>query len=192
MQGGFYLALGQQGSGKSALITKFLADNKDKYNGRIFSNYTLFDIDYIPTTFDPQIERDKDKLDILEKLKEDPTYFNNSIMTFDEIHIYFDSRDFMKENHRIVQTFFSQLRKRNILLLATSQARLDIDIKLRRQCLNIFYMEQIGHDPNFDGDIFVVETHAVTGQGYFTELKSKYKLNLQPYFKYYDTNEIIE
>src|SRR5690606_20800606 len=107
-----YLSIGKQGSGKTALITKFIIDySKDK---KIYSNYHLIGIDYTPITFDSTLERDKDKLDVLKVLKEDTNYFNNSIMAFDEMHIYFDSRDFMNINNCIMQTFFSQLRKRDI------------------------------------------------------------------------------
>lgn len=186
---GFYLSIGKQGSGKTALITKFIVDNMPT-RPTIFSNYHLIGIDYTPITFDNTLERDKGKLDILDVLKEDPAYFNGSIMALDEIHIYFDSRDFMKENHRIVQTFFSQLRKRDILLLGTTQYIMNFDVKLRRQCMNVFHMQHIGKTDTFKGDIFRVETHDI--DGYITRFISSYLVDLADYFPYYNTNEIIE
>ena len=92
---GFYLAIGRQGSGKTAFITKLLVDNytNDK---KVYSNYSLFDINYEKITFDNK--RNKNAIDILNVIKDNPNYFNNSIMLLDEIHLYFDSRDFMNVN----------------------------------------------------------------------------------------------
>ena len=178
---GFYLAIGRQGSGKTAFITKLLVDN---YNStrKVYSNYSLFGIDYEKITFDNK--RNKNAIDILKVISENPNYFNNSIMLLDEIHIYFDSRDFMKQNNRIIQNFFSQLRKRNILLLATTQYILHLDIRIRRQALAVFQMT------NLKDGIFRVEVHEI--DGYYTNFIRTELVNLNDYFKYYDTNELIE
>lgn len=177
---GFYLAIGKQGSGKTLFITKHLVDNI-KTNRKIYSNYELFNIDFERITFDNQ--KDKNALDILKILEEDTNYFNNSIMLLDEIHIYFDSRDFMKKNNRIIQTFFSQLRKRNILLLATTQYILHLDIRIRRQALAVFQMVHV-EDNIFRADLYEID-------GYYTSFKRSDFYNLEKYFSYYNTNEII-
>lgn len=177
---GFYLAIGKQGSGKTVLIIKHLVDNY-KSTIPVFSNCTLYDIPFKKVTLDKT--KDPDSISILDKLDEDPNYFNNSIMILDEIHLYFDSLDFMKKNSRKMQTFFSQLRKRKILLLGTAQYLMNVDIRIRRQCKNVFEMEHIYKD------LFHVTTHAI--DGYFTEEISSYNLRLDDYYKYYDTDEII-
>jgi len=178
---GFYLAIGRQGSGKTAFITKLLIDNytNDK---KVYSNYSLFDVDYERITFDNK--RNKNATDILNVISDNTDYFNNSIMLLDEIHIYFDSRDFMKKNNRIIQTFFSQLRKRNILLLATTQYILHLDIRIRRQALAVFQMT------NLKDGIFKTDVHEI--DGYYTNFIRSELVNLNDYFKYYDTNELIE
>lgn len=178
---GFYLAIGRQGSGKTAFITKLLVDNytSDK---KVYSNYSLFGIDYKKITFDNK--RNKNSTDILEIINDNPDYFNNSIMLLDEIHIYFDSRDFMRHNNRIIQNFFSQLRKRNILLLATTQYILHLDIRIRRQALAVFQMT------NLKDGIFRVDVHEI--DGYYTNFIRSELVNLNDYFKYYNTNELIE
>ena len=178
---GFYLAIGRQGSGKTAFITKLLVDNytKDK---KVFSNYSLFEINYQKITFDNK--KNKNSLDILKIISDNPNYFNDSIMLLDEIHLYFDSRDFMKLNNRIIQNFFSQLRKRNILLLATTQYIMHLDIRIRRQALAVFQMT------NLRDGIFRVDVHEI--DGYFTRFLRSELVNLNDYFKYYDTNELIE
>lgn len=178
---GFYLAIGRQGSGKTAFITKLLVDNYSS-DRKVYSNYSLFGIDYEKITFDNN--RNKNAIDILKVISENPDYFNNSIMLLDEIHIYFDSRDFMKQNNRIIQNFFSQLRKRNILLLATTQYILHLDIRIRRQALAVFQMT------NLKDGIFRVEVHEI--DGYYTNFIRSELVNLNDYFKYYNTNELIE
>ena len=178
---GFYLAIGRQGSGKTAFITKLLVDNYSN-DRKVYSNYSLFGIDYEKITFDNK--RNKNAIDILNVISDNPDYFNNSIMLLDEIHIYFDSRDFMKQNNRIIQNFFSQLRKRNILLLATTQYILHLDIRIRRQALAVFQMA------NLKDGIFRVDVHEI--DGYYTSFIRTELVNLNDYFKYYDTNELIE
>ena len=178
---GFYLAIGRQGSGKTAFITKLLVDNYSN-DKKVYSNYTLFGIDYEKITFNDR--RNKNAIDILDVIKDNPNYFNNSIMLLDEIHLYFDSRDFMKNNNRIIQNFFSQLRKRNILLLATTQYILHLDIRIRRQALAVFQMA------NLRDGIFRVDVHEI--DGYFTRFLRSELVNLNDYFNYYDTNELIE
>ena len=178
---GFYVAIGRQGSGKTAFITKLLVDNYTSEK-RVYSNYSLFGIDYQKITFNNK--RNKNAIDILNVISDNPNYFNNSIMLLDEIHLYFDSRDFMKENNRIIQNFFSQLRKRNILLLATTQYILHLDVRIRRQALAVFQMA------NLKDGIFRVDVHEI--DGYYTSFIRTELVNLNDYFKYYDTNELIE
>ncbi|HEY8362379.1 MAG TPA: ATP-binding protein [Tissierellaceae bacterium] len=178
---GFYLAIGRQGSGKTAFITKLLVDNYSP-DKKVYSNYTLFGIDHEKITFDNK--KNKNSIDILEVIRDNPDYFNNSIMLLDEIHIYFDSRDYMRQNNRVIQNFFSQLRKRNILLLATTQYILHLDIRIRRQALAVFQMT------NLKDGIFRVDVHEI--DGYYTNFIRTELVNLINYFKYYDTNELIE
>lgn len=182
---GCFIAVGEQGSGKTAFITKLAIDNLSIRDYRLFSNYNFFNINYTKITLGNQKEKGKGAIDILEKLDEDKNYFNNSILCLDEIHIYLDAYDYFKKNNRRMQTFFSQLRKRNILLLATSQDIMNVDIRVRRQTRNFFEMEQISND------IFEVTTYKML-EAYYPTMISKYRVILTDYFKYYDTNEIIE
>lgn len=183
---GCFIAVGEQGSGKTAFITKLAVDNLKDRDYRLFSNYTFFNINYVRITLGNQKEKEKGAIDILEKLDEDKNFFNNSIMCLDEIHIYLDAYDYFKKNNRRMQTFFSQLRKRNILLLATSQNIMNVDIRVRRQTRNFFEMEQITNS------VFEVTTYKMLDGYYYPSMISKYRVDLSDYFKYYDTNEIIE
>jgi|AntAceMinimDraft_18_1070375.scaffolds.fasta_scaffold152144_2 GTPase SAR1 family protein len=178
---GCYIALGKQGSGKTLMITKFCVDNYNDKPRPIFSNYELKKLPYTSITF--ETSTDPKKLSILDTLDSDPNYFNNSIMLLDEIHIYADSLDFKKNNSRRLQIFFSQLRKRNILLLATTQYIMNVDIRIRRQTKNVFEMKHIYKD------LYKVITSEI--DGYFTEEISSYNIVLKEYYSHYDTNEVI-
>jgi archaellum biogenesis ATPase FlaH len=177
---GFFLIIGKQGSGKTLLATKFANDNKHL---NIFSNYALYGLKYTPITFNSLIESNKNKIDILKMLDINPDYFNNSLMILDEIHLYLDSLDFMRANNRRLQTFFSQLRKRKILLVATTQYIMNLDIRIRRQCVSVLEMEHL------KGGLFKVNTFDI--DGYFTKEVSSYKIVLSDYYDKYDTNELI-
>lgn len=179
---GFYLSIGKQGSGKTLFITRLTVDNYHS-NRKIFSNYTLYGLPFKKITLGNEREVANGSIDILDKLDEDINYFDNSIMLLDEIHIYLDSLDFMKKNNRRLHTFFSQLRKRNILLLGTTQYIMNVDIRIRRQCKYVFSME------NVKDSIFKVITNEI--DGYYTVEKSDYLINLKDYYNYYNTNEII-
>ena len=181
---GFYLFSGKQGSGKTLMQTKIALDNFETNSTlKVFSNYELIGIDFTYCTFNSELEVNKDKLDILEQLDEDPNFFNNSIMLIDEIHLYLDSLDFMRKNNRRLQTFFSQLRKRNILLLGTTQYVLNLDVRIRRQCLNVMAMKHL------KGNIFQVETYDI--DGYDTEYIGTHLVDLSAYYNRFDTFELI-
>jgi GTPase SAR1 family protein len=170
---GFYIAIGRQGSGKTIFITKLATDEFENTQRKIYSNYTLFKLPFTKITLDS----------LLDMLDQNVDSLNNSIILLDEIHLYLDSLDFMRNNNRRLQTFFSQLRKRKILLLATTQYFMNVDIRIRRQCLNVFEMEHIYKD------LFKVITHEV--DGYFTKEISNYNLILKDYYDCYDTLEVI-
>lgn len=169
---GFYLAIGKQGSGKTCMITKLCYDNY-REGIKVYSNYGLLKLPYTKITLSG----------LLDILDHDDKALNDSIILLDELHIYLDSLDFMRKNNRRLQIFFSQLRKRNILLLGTTQYIMNVDIRIRRQCKNVFEMEHIYKD------LFEVTTLNI--DGYFTEEISRYSVKLDDYYDKYDTNELI-
>ncbi len=182
---GFYLAIGKQGSGKTLFITKLLVDNKDK-GKKIFSNYSLYGIKYNKITLNPNIKntsKNKKVIYILDALDKNPNYFDNSIILIDELHLDLNSLDFFKKNARRLDTFFSQLRKRNILLLGTTQYLMNVNVRIRRQCKNVFEMKHL------KSSVFEVKTFEI--DGYYQEEVSTYLVDLGGYYHYYDTNEIV-
>lgn len=195
---GFYVAIGKQGSGKTALITSLMVNEYNNENRVILSNYHLKGIPFIlidlPTILElikskelVTIFNDNDIAKQYENITGHPPtsnndYLNNSIILLDEIHIYFHSHDFLTKESRTISAFASQLRKRNTLLLATTQYILKLVISLRKELKFVF-------DITKDNKMFKCEISEI--DGYYTSPISSIKIDLKPYFKFYDTNEII-
>ena len=168
---GLFLTIGKQGAGKTLYTVNLLLNN---LNGRkVYSNIKLFNIDY--TYMNDSI--------LLDLIKNDINQLNDSIIILDEIHIYLDSRDFMKQNNRELQSIFSQLRKRNILILATTQYLLNVDVRIRRQIKNIFELSHIS------GNVFNIKVYDI--DGYYSRYLHENNLDLSLGYKYYDTFEVI-
>ena len=181
---GLYIAVGRQGSGKTLFMIKLLIDNL-KYKSKIFSNINLYNIDrdYTKISLSTREETVTDVPLMLDMLDEDINIFNDSIIFLDEIHKDLDSRDFWSESSRKIQGFFSQLRKRNCLVLATAQYFMLIDNRVRKQCFNVFDMRKLSNE------MFNVVVSEV--DGYYYRPIINYDVKLSDYFKYYDTNEIV-
>ena len=181
---GLYIAVGRQGSGKTLFMIKLLIDNL-KYKSKIFSNINLYNIDrdYTKISLSTRENTITDVPLMLDMLDEDINIFNDSIILLDEIHKDLDSRDFWSESSRKIQGFFSQLRKRNCLVLATAQYFMLIDNRVRKQCFNVFDMRKLS-DEMFNVVVSEVD-------GYYYRPIINYDVKLSDYFKYYDTNEIV-
>ena len=181
---GLYIAVGRQGSGKTLFMIKLLIDNL-KYKSKIFSNINLYNIDrdYTKISLSTREDTITDVPLMLDLLDNDINIFNDSIILLDEIHKDLDSRDFWSESSRKIQGFFSQLRKRNCLVLATAQYFMLIDNRVRKQCFNVFDMRKLS-DEMFNVVVSEVD-------GYYYRPIINYDVKLSDYFKYYDTNEIV-
>lgn len=171
---GFYLTIGAQGSGKTLLSVALIFELSKLYPERkIFSNIELYGIQYERFDFDT----------LLENIKLNNNYYDNSIILFDEMHIFLNSLDFYKQQNRLVQGFFSQLRKRKIIILGTSQYILNVDVRIRRQAIRVFEIYKQNND------IYEVIIHLI--DGYFTKKLDTLFLKLNKYYKNYNTYEII-
>lgn len=171
---GFYLIIGPQGSGKTLLGVALLFELKKLYpDKKIFSNTNLYNIEYEEYIFD----------DLFINIKNNNNYYDNSIMLFDEIHIFLNSLDFYKKENRLLQGFFSQLRKRKIILIGTSQYILNVDVRIRRQAKRVFEIFKRNNN------IYEVIIHLI--DGYFTRQIDTLLLKLDKYYNNYNTYEII-
>lgn len=171
---GFYLTIGAQGSGKTLLSVALIFElSKIFPDKKIFSNTELYNIEYERFNFE----------NLLENIKYNNNYYDNSIILFDEIHIFLNSLDYYKKQNRLVQSFFSQLRKRRIFLIGTAQYILNVDVRIRRQAKRVF--EVYKHNNH----IFEVNIHLI--DGYFTQHIDTVYLKLDKYYNKYNTYEII-
>ena len=82
-QWGLYFMVGPPGSGKTALATKIVVDYHK--NRKIYANYKINGLAY----------EHIDPLAIFSIIKDNPTYFNNSIIVIDELHVFFNAYDFL-------------------------------------------------------------------------------------------------
>ena len=171
---GFYLIIGPQGSGKTLLGVALLFElSKIFPEKKIFSNTDLYNIKYEKYNFDG----------LLENIKYNNSYYDNSVILFDEIHIFLNSLDYYKKQNRLVQGFFSQLRKRKIILIGTAQYILNVDVRIRRQAKRVFEVFKRNNH------IYEVNIHLI--DGYFTQQIDSILLKLDMYYNKYNTYEII-
>lgn len=171
---GFYLSIGAQGSGKTLLSVALVFElSKILPQRKIFSNIELYNIEYEKFNFET----------LLENIKLNNSYYDNSIILFDEMHIFLNSLDFYKRQNRLVQSFFSQLRKRRIIILGTSQYILNVDVRIRRQAIRVFEIYKQNNN------IYEVIVHLI--DGYFTKKIDNIYLKLDKYYNKYNTYEII-
>ena len=115
----------------------------------------------------------------------------NCVLMIDEMQIFFDSRRSMQKSSIEFSNFIQQIRKRNIILLCTTQYSNTIDMRLRQHLDIIAY-------PNYDKtynvceviyiDLTSIEDNILSGIQkpnyiqlvYFTE----------SFFKLYNTNQM--
>lgn len=121
---------------------------------------------------------------------------NNCVMLIDEIQIFFDNRRSMTKQNITFSNFVQQIRKRNIIILCTTQYSNTIDLRLR-QHLDIIAF------PNYIKDKKVCEVtymdltrlqdnDLILGQqAEFKPILSKIVFNAEPIFNLYNTSEMI-
>ena len=209
---GFAIAVGKQGGGKTVFAVKNIVDElKTNPSRPVFSNIDLYGgipyikirikvtKDYIKQRWEEdkvkvlitpsEIEKHSNNkntevmLSILDTLKEDEKYFNESIILLDEIHVELNSFDYLTDTNRQMQSFFSQLRKRNIFLFATTQHLKNVDVRIRRQLLFMFMCKQ------FAKNSFRIETYQVEYDSF--SHRTTYEFDLKDYYQLYNTNELI-
>lgn len=127
---------------------------------------------------------------------------NNCLVCIDEIYVYIDSRASMSKRNKIMSYFFNQTRKRDVDLYYTTQFIHQIDKRLRSNTEVFIFPEKR-----------IIKNNVVV-RATETEIKAnpdKYKLYIvnkifypahgktvkeafkgNDYFKYYDTDEIVD
>jgi len=165
--------MGKLGSGKT-LTTTFIAYIFEKYclekglDLTIFSNYEL----------DLSLYKRVKAVDIM-KLPKD---LKDGIMILDEMHSEGgDSYNFLSPVAKKITTFVTQIRKRNIALIYTTQDYGFIMSRLRRLT---YYFIQITPLKDYKTRITIRQK-----DGYM--IINEFEIDLTDMFDYYDTNEFI-
>lgn len=127
--------------------------------------------------------------EILDLNKDSEIY--NCVIMIDEIQIFFDSRRSMKKQNLLFSNFIQQIRKRNIIVLATSQYSNTVDLRFR-QHVDIMAM------PNFIKSLDVCEVIYIDLtsvedmlQGIKEPNHVKVIFDAKPIYKLYQTEEMI-
>jgi nucleoside-triphosphatase THEP1 len=110
---GVYCFTGKQGSGKTYSLNKFI--RKHAKNKKIYSNVTLYNLDYVKLTSISQM---------LDLINETDCY-----IIYDEIFTFMTKSTKFNED---IKEFLNQMRKQRIIFLTTAQEWLDLPIEFRR------------------------------------------------------------
>lgn len=166
--------LGNRGDGKTLTLTT-LGKQYESQGINVFANYKLIDTNYKQITF--------------EKIAEFPSWLKDGVILMDEAHIGLDSYAFFNKRVKDITKFVTQLRKRRLVLYYTTQVFKTVALRLRQQTDYIVDCRKT----DIEGivELFVFDYREPDGLGGF-ELINRFKLDGRDYFKYYDTNEIIE
>lgn len=112
----------------------------------------------------------------------------NCVLCIDEIELFFDSRDWNRKESKSFGRFLQQIRKRNVIILCTSQFTNLIEIRLRQQ-IDILVVCEYNRKSNVSTCIYIDLT-SVESDPY--NLKSfSISYFAPPLFGLYDTNELI-
>ena len=165
--------IGDTGDGKTTAMTA-LALMYEKQGKRIFSNYTLYGVDY--THVEPE--------DLVRMFfEEDPDLYDCVIIT-DEAHIDLGKYSFFADKVKAMGEFATQTRKRRIIWLMTTQVFTNIVKTIRDLTTNFIYCSQV------QDDYFKLELYnrSTADNGY---IKTLY-LHGKPFYDRFDTEEIIK
>jgi hypothetical protein len=156
----------------------------DASNSRkIFANLKLSEIPYEEFNIDDFLNnRNNDRL-------------NNATIGLDEITMYMDCRTGSAKQNLLMGYLVLQSRKRGIDIYYTTQDLDLVDYKRLVKYTNIVVFCQEMYVKNPDGKIESLEdwrNYTIVDLRRNKDNITQFNMNIKPYFKYYDTNEIIE
>lgn len=162
--------VGVRGAGKS-ITMRTLAEAYSEVGKAIFSNFTMFDIEFTYANF--------------ETVAVFPDWLHDGVIFLDEAHVGMDAYEVFNKRVQNITKFITQLRKRRLILFFSTQVFTTVAKRLRLQTDYILEC----HNPK-DGtiDIRVYDRHDPINNGFLGE----FSIYVKPFFKKYDTNEIIE
>lgn len=165
--------IGDTGDGKTTTMTA-LAVLYHQQGLKIFSNYELKNIEY--TYLDPA--------DMVKMMYDDESPLSDCIILTDEAHMDIGKYNFFKKSVRELGDFATQTRKRRIIWLYTTQVFTKLVKDLRDLTTNLIYCSRLGND-YYKLEIY---DRSINKNGYLKTLP----LNGKPFYKYFDTSEVIK
>jgi len=172
---------GFMGDGKTVFMVRSILI--DYLNSRpIYANFKLKEIEYKPLLIEDFLNTDT-----AEKYK-------NATLCIDEITLFMDCRRSSKKENIALSTLLRQSRKRNICIIFTCQNFEETDIRLIN-FTSIFVIAERVYRINENDEKVEVENlrqYTIIDTRQREENVTKLVLDITPFFKYYDTDEIIE
>ena len=157
---------GGLGSGKTLLMTRYLV--KDFWSGRsVVANYGLRKIDYSVLNMSDLLNKEVDLQDVS--------------VGIDEFTVFADCRTSM--SNKLITYFILQTRKRNVCLYYTTQDFGMLDKRILRHT-HLFITADKVDDEGF-------RLYTVIDARDRIARPSEFVLRINPWFDYFDTNEII-
>lgn len=164
--------VGRRGYGKNVLLTK-LADTYHRAGITVFANYSL-DIPHYEIDFN--------------EIASFPSYLHDCVLLIDEAHVGADSYNFWSKLVKDITDFITQTRKLRITIYYATQNFRNVAIRLREQTDYVFETEPAHY---FNGmrkpDYFRVTVY----DKFEDEFIRAFEYNGKPYYKLYNTNELI-
>lgn len=168
------------GDGKTIFMVRCAI--KDYLKGRkIFSNFKIKGIEY-------QLFKVEDLLS-----SEDSIKYNNASIFIDEITLFMDCRRSARKENIALGTLLRQSRKRDLSIMYSCQNLDETDLRLIRYT-SVFIIAQrcytIIEDKYVEVEKF--RQYTIIDNRRRKENLIRMNIDISKYYKYYDTNEIIE
>ena len=169
--------VGDMGSGKTCFMT-YLAYLDHMNDRKVIANYHLkFPYEFMP----------------FKKMMELPDDIYRASLFADEIHMLADSRSIWKAGNKALTKLATQIRKRKCILYYTTQNMKQVDVRLRRVTDQWISCQPYGDPVRFvDGQPEYHYFRITVFNNQFEPPTSEKIFHGQPYFKFYDTEEIID
>lgn len=180
---------GNLSSGKTVFCVKYCYDQWKSKGRNVISNIKL--------KF-PYFYMDLDKM--IHKTRTDPEIFRGSILFIDEVDLIVDARRSGSDLNFKFMLFIKWLGKLNCQFVYTSQLfTSQIDLRIRELCDYLYFCERVDLKKNYldgartvDQDILIKVIGFRKKYGGMVYKKKTGFVDPKPYFKLYDTFELIQ
>lgn len=162
--------VGDRGDGKTLSMVA-LAHAYYVLGFKIYANFTIYGIEYTKVNFD--------------YLAEFPDDLHDGVILMDENHVGMDAYDAFLKRVKNITLFTTQLRKRRLILMYSTQIFTQVSKRLRN--LTNYIFECKGTDIKGVIRVSVYDRNAVEDVP-----SHRFYLDGRQFFKSYDTNELIQ